>query len=239
MRHKPRNIALLSVLALLVVGVTASAASAAIQFEWKVNGAALASGNTKEVTGKDKSSGLFHFRFTAAGAAYEFSSSAIKFKASKIAGGRPGAGEGTLVLEGIKTVTGNCTIKGGTITTRPLNWEIVESAEAGVGLGISRLLFTPQVGTAVANEIKFEGQTCLYGPGPATLAGSLLAEVGPKKEEAKVDTLSFVSTAKSVEYKNAKNEYKNAFLTFNSVNAASITGEAETELVSKEVFGAY
>jgi hypothetical protein len=237
MRHKPRNIALLSLLALLVVGVTASAASAAIQYEWKVNGTALASGNTKEFTGKDKSSGLFHLRFTAAGAAWEFTSSAIKFKTGKISGGKPGAGEGTLVLEGIKTVAGNCTIKGGTITTRPLNWEIVEGSVGKTGNGVPKLLFTPQVGTVVANEIRFESGTCLFNS--ATLEGSLLAEVGPKKEEAKVDTLNFVSTAKSVEYKNAKNEFKNSFLTFNSVNAASITGEAETELVSKEVFGAF
>jgi hypothetical protein len=221
MRYKPRIIALLSMLAVLALGVSASAAFAAVQFEWKVGGAALASGATKEFTAKDKSP--IHLGMLVGGAKYGFNISKLKAKSgAEIIGGRPGTSDwGSLELEGItgEGVTKGCEPEGGTIITNPLKGEIVEGANGAIGSGKVELLLAPY-------------------------SGNFLAETGPQKAEAKAGVLLFEPTHKEngnhQEYKVSPGTgtTKTAGLAAGG-SAATLTGEAEIELVSKEAFGAY
>jgi hypothetical protein len=244
MRFKPRSVMLLSMFVMLVVGVSASAASAATEpakFEWKVNGAPLASGSSKTLTAKDKSPGLFHLGVNFSGSEVEFTSSQIKFTSGgEIRGGTPGTGLGALVLEGVKVIKPvNCSVKEGKITTYTLESEIVENTSAEHEItGKTELLFTPSGVNPekIWTVFELEG-TCGIQGSLIKLQGNLLAAISPQKAEAKVGQLVFEGS-RSKQYRNSKNEYKKAGLTF-AGSAATLTGEAETELVSKEVFGAF
>jgi hypothetical protein len=252
MRHKPRNIALLSVLVMLVVGVTASAASAAFEptkFEWKVGGSPLASGASKEFTAKDKGSGLFKLKISAAGATVTLTSSKIKVHSgAKIVGGKPGAAEETLELENVKVAAPleNCGVQEqdagpfhgevGKITTVPLKAEIVEGASGGEGIYQAELLLTPKTGT-IWTEFKLTGACALSGLEP-TIEGSLLAEPKPQKTEATIGNFIFESKVKGYKVSPGTGAEKTAKLEF-AKSPATLTGEAEMELVSKEAFGAF
>lgn len=245
MRHKPRDIALLSTLAVLALGASASAASAAISFEWKVGGSPLASGASKEFTVKDKGSVLLHLKISFGGAPIEFTSSKLKVqKGAAISGGKPGASNEVLELEGVKVARpAGCQVKEEKITMDTLKSEIVESASAGVGSGKSKLLFTPKNGTAWNSPFPIEStptETCVLGGTNVELKGSLLALTGPQKAEEKTEQLIVEETTKlSNEYKvSAGGAAKKAALEW-AGNPAILTGEAEMELVSKEAFGAF
>src|ERR1700722_6268384 len=151
MTHKPRNIALLSILVMFAVAATASAASAT-QFEWKVNGSPLASGSSREVVAKDKVA--VYLTATVGGAKMEIASTKLKVRnGAKILGGKPGRGEVSLELEGV-TVTkpANCEVPGRTIVTAPLTSEIVEAASGAIGSGQARLLLSPTSESRVWDE---------------------------------------------------------------------------------------
>jgi hypothetical protein len=238
MRQTLRSIILLSVLGMLVAGVSASAASAAepIKFEWKAAGSPLASGSSREFTLKDKGTGLFHLQGSIGGASLKISSNKLKVtKGSKILGGKPGTASEILELEGVKVESpADCTVENEKITMEELKSEIVESSKEEKGQGKAELLLAPFVGTRWA-EFTLGGASCEF-PITVAPAGSLLVELSPQKVEEKVGQLIF--EAKLKEYRNSKNEFKKAGLTF-AGNPATLTGEAEMELVSKEAFGAF
>jgi hypothetical protein len=243
MRHKPRNIALLSMLTMLVIGVTASAASAAFEptkFEWKVAGSSLASGSSRAFTAKDKSPGIFHLKWSIAGAGVELTSSKLKFNEAKILGGKPGTGEEHLVLEGVQVAQPKgCKVKEEKITTQKLKTEIVEAASGGVGIGKTELLLAPKSTTNWTElELEKSGSTeCALENKNIPITGNLLTSVSPAKAEATVEQLTFEPSSKEYIVSGVKGA-KSAELLMAS-NAAHLTGEAETELVSKEIFGAF
>jgi hypothetical protein len=245
MRQKLRTTALLSVLTVLVAGATASAASAAIQYEWKVGGSPLASGATKEFTVKDKGSGLFTLHMELSGFGIIITSSKLKVQsAAEIAGGKPGAGSETLELEGVKVTNfAGCAVKEieggkaeGKLTTRPLRTEIVQGAVGGVGNGKVDLLFTPKTEKNALIEFEFTGSCAIKGL-IGKVNGSVLAEVSPQKTEAKIGDLIF--EAKTKEYQVSDGVFHKAGLYYVAEEPETLTGEAEMELVSKEAFGAF
>jgi hypothetical protein len=238
MRHKPRNIALLSMLVMLALAATASAASA-MQFEWKVNGSPLASGSSREVLAKDKAA--VHLAVKVGGSTIEFTSTKLKFHGgATILGGKPGRGEEALELEGVtvtKPAEGGCEVPGQKITTDLLTSEIVEDAPSGTGSGQAYLLLTPANKSGVWTEFGIAGSGCPLKGLTITPVGNVLAEIGPSKAEAKVDQLTL--EPKSHEYKlSTGGVAKKAAFTY-AGSAATLTGGVETELVSKEVFGAF
>ncbi|HSZ14186.1 MAG TPA: hypothetical protein VK790_09140 [Solirubrobacteraceae bacterium] len=249
MRYKYR-IGMLSAIVVLAVGASATAASAAIQFEWKVNGSALKSGASKEFVAKEKSGATYTFNSTVFGAKIELKSSVLTVtKGTAILGGKPGGIEGSLFLERFTIFRpANCQLNPiinplGSILLGPLKGEAVESAEAGKGTGKTETLLTAKTGE-VMGELQLEesgGGGCLLNGVNGKIEGALLMEVAPQKTEAKSGLLTF--TAKSNEYENAKGEVKKAELELGvegHPHATSLTGgEAETELISKEAFGAF
>jgi len=239
MTHKPRNIALLSILVMFAVAATASAASAT-QFEWKVNGSPLASGSSREVVAKDKVA--VYLTATVGGAKMEIASTKLKVRnGAKILGGKPGRGEVSLELEGV-TVTkpANCEVPGRTIVTAPLTSEIVEAASGAIGSGQARLLLSPTSESRVWDEFEIAGSSCVLRNSVIKPVGNVLAEIGPSNTEAKVEQLKIEPTgAGAHEYKlSTGGATKRTALTY-AGSIATLTGEAELELVSKEAFGAF
>jgi hypothetical protein len=252
MRFKPRSIVLLSTLVVLAVGVSASAANATTLFEWKVKGAALKSGSSKELTLKSTSKETFRIGISFNGELFWLTSSSVKLVPTdnkSIVGGKPGKIEMALDFENPvfeeKVLNEGCKVKGGKIVTWPLTGEIVEVAEAKKGRGIDELLLQGQSGHGWAEEwsvVEFEGESKCpeLTKKEYVLWGSELAEMSPQKAEAKVGKLLFgtEATRGEREYINSKGELKKAYFSSNTFGAR-LTGEPEIELVSKEAFGAF
>jgi hypothetical protein len=253
MRHKPRHIALLSTLALLALGVSASAANATILNEWKVKGTTLKTGETKPLTIKDKAKSSITFKMSNGEFNGKFTSTEVKFRegGGGIAGGKPGQLNGTLQFSkvvGSGTLGEGCEalIKEGEpgILTTGLSGEIVESAVEGKGTGKTEIVFKPKAGADLL-EIEFKrvsgGEGCYWGAGHVVATGSLLAELSPQKTEAKIGQLLLGTAASKFgsEYRNAAGEFKKAEMVSGSTYMWEVTGEPEIELVSKEVFGAF
>jgi hypothetical protein len=242
MGHKYRSIVLLGALVALTVGVSASAANAAIKYEWKVKGSALAAESSKEFTVKDKTEGLIDINIEYGGNLFEYTSSKVKITHGAIVGGKPGKIEGTLEFENlaVKRPAG-CTLTSPTkIVTRLLKGEIVEAASAEKGLGKTEVLFTPWEGTTFTEfEIK-GGPTCSFNGDTFIFSGSLLAEMSPQLSEAKIGKLLFGTEASKdgEEYRNSAGTFQRANL---DAGPASLwlKGEPEMELVSGEAFGAF
>jgi hypothetical protein len=243
------NIALLSTLIALMVGVTASAAAAAkIEYEWKVKGAALAPGATKNVAAKDKTT--LHLVLPIGGSTVELTSSKLKATSgAKIVGGKPGTAEERLELEGVKVVHPlGCGVKeieryGGKaaekLTTFGLKTEVVEGAEGGAGDGKADLLFTGEGKEAIWSIFEFTGATCKIANLTGEISGSLLSETLPQRIEATTEGLVFEPrTLGGNEYRELSGGVHTAGLAY-AGGTETVTGEAELELVSKELFGAF
>jgi hypothetical protein len=249
MRSKQRTVALLGALVVLALAVSASAANAAIQYEWKVKGAALKAGASKELTLKSK--GLFHISLRAFGQTFEFTAGKLRLQAgveSNITGGKPGRllAE-NLYLEEAKVTKPKkgCEVKGGDGVRGVIDFkvlgEIVESAEAEKGTGKTMMLLysTGSFGSielveALHVEEKEEcpEQGLIFKP-----EGTILAEISPQKTEAKSGqlVLGTAGTKAGTEYRNSEGKFA-----VTSVNLSTVfSGEAEMELASKEVFGAF
>jgi hypothetical protein len=254
MRSKPTSIVLLSMLVVLAVGVSASAANATALFEWKVKGSALKSESSKEFTLKNKSKETFHITL-ALGNGLEnpvgLTSTSVKLVPTdkeSIVGGKPGKVEMALEFQNLeleeKELNTFCKVKGGKIVTYPLVGEIVENAEAKKGRGVVELLLQGQGVHGFPEEwslIEFEGVDCFLAKREFNLHGGKLIEMSPQKAEAKIGNLLFETeaTKNSNEYVNSKGEFKTAQLRTNTGGGARLTGEPEIELVSKEAFGAF
>jgi hypothetical protein len=249
MRHKHRHLVVLSTLAVLAFSITASAANATILYEWKVKGAALKTGESKEVTLKAKPKTVVKWavNFPTLLFVGNINSSELQLtKAAKIIGGKPGEIEGELVFTGAtyeptknKELFAHCTVdtlssEPGVLRTVSLRGEVVESAEAKKGTGKTELLISPKTGEGLI-EIHIGGKECAREIG-YVVDGTMLAEMAPQKSEAKVTKLSFAKSGS--EYRNAKEEFKTSVLESFGENQP-IAGETELELVSKEAFGAF
>jgi hypothetical protein len=247
MKSKSHRVALLSTLALLVCGLSASAASASMQFEWKVNGTTLAAKASKSYVAKDKGAAVFHLQMSVAGITMEVTSSKMKVASgASFNGGRPGAGEEFIELDNAQVAKpANCSVqevnngpyhgRAEIISTALLTSEIVEGAIERTGNGKVDLLFKPKSGTGVT-QFEITGGSCVLKGTVVTITGSVLAEAAPQKAEATTSGLLF--EAKTKEYKTAAGSFAKAGLLFVG-GPATLTGEAETELVSHEAFGAF
>jgi hypothetical protein len=145
------KLVLLSVVAVLAVGAMfVSSALAAVEFKWKVAGAELKTGESKNFTvSSDGKNFAFFSKLTAATAL--LLSHEVSVEGGKILGGVPGTNEETLVFKGVTSdQPENCTVVQsgvtGTVRTTPMKSELVEGAHAGVGNGEVDILVTPKTG---------------------------------------------------------------------------------------------
>lgn len=215
-------------------------------FEWKVNGSVLGSGVSKEYTAKAGPAGAaktFVLKGKVGVEAVKIESTKLKVNTgATIIGGNPGSGKETLKLEEVKVSKPlKCEVKGGTITTKALNGEIVESAveESKVKIPTEKaeLLFSPATGSTVA-EFEFIGSECILKSDVATLEGNALAEVLPQKEEAETVRLTVIKSSSKEPYRTTTGSFGAAQLKLDT-KASTLEGEAELTLTSKEHFGAF
>lgn len=248
---KPRHLRILVPTGLIVLALTvsASAANAAIQYEWHVAGSPLKAGTTKELTGKAASEKPLHLTMFYSGVLTTLTSTGLKLT-EQINGGKPGQGKfGHITFENVTVQKPkNCEIVGKKIESQVLlESEIVESAQElngkKEGTGKPELLITSGPGGGSgklwAEGIKFQNvgeAECVWTGSSFTIGGELLAEILPQKAEAKVGHL--VLGPENGRYKNSAGTFKQAQMESGPV-AWKITGEPETELVSKEAFGAF
>ncbi len=221
-----------------------------INFEWKVKGAALKAGASKEVT--LSTNGKFYFKATRYANTRQFGSTKLKLANGKILGGKPGKIEGTIELENTvmeKPYEEGCETESPTIVIGPLIGEIVESDNADKqegGEGKTEIVFSPASGP--------EGYFTKYGlkqrpgyelPCPAVgervtyYGGSLVVEVNPQLTEAKALKLAVTTTGFSKIYLNSAKQVGSGARGEYWAGQLALVGEPEAELVSKELFGAF
>ncbi|HEV3320083.1 MAG TPA: hypothetical protein VG053_10235 [Solirubrobacteraceae bacterium] len=216
--------------ALFAMSGLVAAQASAIEFAWHVNGSKLETGQEKTLTSKAKSAQVL--KTTVIGVKVEIKCTEVSTAGAKIIGGVPGTSTETVEYKSCTVAKpSGCTIKGGTITTKPLKDEIVEGV--GTSAGKALVLFAPVAGKVFA-EPKLEGGfLCLS----LAVEGSVLAEAIPQKEEVEAGVLKF-EPANGKEAKNSKGETTKDGLTV-SGGAATVTGEVETKLSPVEKFGVF
>jgi hypothetical protein len=229
------------VAALWVFAVVAQPASAAIKFEWKVGGAPLGAGETKEFTATVDGH-TADFTATAAGANILMLSTEVGVEpGAKIIGGKPGTGEGTLVIKGITVdKPAKCAVESegstvGTVKTVALKGEIVESDTTHEPL----ILFEPKAGTAFVNLLFLNKGTeeCVIKGVLAAVSGNFLAEPLPAlTETVKGHLVAPQPALKTFVLSNGTLE--EAGLLF-AGNVATLTGLALVLLTSGEAYGAF
>jgi hypothetical protein len=214
-------------------------------FEWKVAGSVLGSGASKEFTAKAAPAGkhkTFVLKGKVAGQAVKIESSKLKANSgATINGGKPGTNKETLTFEEVKvSKPAKCEISGGKVATKPLTSEIVESAvEEGkvkTGTEEANILFSPTTGSTFA-ELSFAGSECSIKGDVGIVEGTELAEVAPQKEEVETEQLIFAKGAKKP-YRSSSGSFGAAKLELNE-KSATLEGEAELTLASKQHFGAF
>jgi hypothetical protein len=210
-------------------------AGAPTAFYWRVDGAELEAGRSREFTVKD----VMPFTLSAAKAKINLESTQVSVAAgASIDGGKPGMINETLVLEKVKvTKPEKCEVHGGKITMKPLSGELVEaSKESGQHDEIDALLLKPASGSVVA-EIEFAGAKCKRAGDVVALEGSLLALMPIAREERETNA-NFTDASLWKWFYNSKGEHLKSELTLGK-ELASFEGEVEQTLVSKEPFAAY
>lgn len=175
-----------AVFVIALCGVAASAASAIEAPFYKVGGARLNGGETKEVG--IKASGNYVIKIPFVGIAFTCTGLSIQLGGT-LNGSMTGVSGGisvTITKTGC-TVTGNgnkCNVTGGKITSNPLKGELVLGAETPVKGTKLLTLLKPATGTVIS-EIKFEaeaGGKCTVSS--TTLEGSIDYENLNSKKEA-------------------------------------------------------
>jgi hypothetical protein len=241
---KLRSILLASVAALMLGAVASATASAAgceaLEGErclWEVEGVKLPEKGTKAFTASANKA--FVLDGKAGGEPTNIKANKLKVEAGAILdGGNPGTGEATIVFEEVKVeLPKNCSIPGAKITTLTLKLELVELWKAGLGQKVDDVLFEPKKGTTIA-EFRIEGEKCAIDGVVGKVTGKVLAQPTNRGTANKVVVghLKFVSKENEKEYrKHASATTEEAKLSLAN-NEATLDGEANIELVSKEMW---
>lgn len=231
-----RFVLLSLVVASSVGAVAASPASAAINFEWRVNGSKLEPGHTAPFSFNTDGKTLA-LRGSVDGVAVLLLSNKISVESgAKIIGGIPGTDEETIVFENVKVDNpANCDVADESITTNALRSEIVEAAPGAAGDNEPVLLFEPAEGGTFA-EFEFLGATCPVNDVTAAITGDVLGLPSPPKTEVVRGDLIFEAITK--EYKvSAGGAAKKAGLVF-AGNPMTLTGLTLMVLNSSQAFKA-
>jgi hypothetical protein len=183
--------------ALSVVALSASSASAKISYEWFVGGSLLKAGEQRTFS-LNNDNHTFDFHGTVAGLAILLLSTKVSVEHGLILGGRPGANEETVLLEGATVdQPKGCLVESlpspvtGTIRTKPLKSEIVEGKNGEV-----LILYTPQKeGEPIATLLflKNGSETCVAANVSAEVTGSILGLPLPQRAEVLRQVINFPS----------------------------------------------
>ncbi len=235
------RLAVLSLMAALAAAaVLAPSASAAIGFEWKVNGSKLEAGHSIEFTVNNDSKKFDLSGEVGLAKSLLLSSNVSVEPGAKIIGGKPGKNEETAVFKEVTSdKPANCTISQngvvGNVKTSALETEIVEGAAGGVGNNEVDILFRPKTGTTFAT-FEYTGSGCSLKGDVFPMTGTVLALALPQKSEVLKQNLVFEAVTK--EYRNSAGEFKKAKLELVKEPAA-LSGLTLVILNSDQVFGPF
>jgi hypothetical protein len=233
---------MLSLVAVLSISaLSAATASAAINFEWRVNGTKLAAGSSKTftVTSDEKNTVL---KGTLAGAASELLSKEVTVvSGANIKGGIPGTNLEQVLFSNVTVdKPAKCEVSGKNVQTVPLTSEIVEGSVGGVGNGEVDILFRPET---TANEIfapitfvNKGAEECTLKGQTFNVTGLILALPLPQGAETLNGDLDYEANTK--QYINSKGEVKTTGLLLGG-NTATLTGLTLVILTSDEKYGAF
>jgi hypothetical protein len=243
---KARFVLLSLVGVLSAFAMLTSTASAKILFEWKVGGKLLGKATETRSFLASSDGKNFDLHGTVAGASVLLLSNTISVGTTGIIrGGKPGTNEETVTFTNVTVdEPAKCTAETGgipkpepgTLTTKPLLTQIVESQKTGEPL----ILFRPEVGTTfVAIKFLNKGtETCLVNGAEGEVTGSVLAEELPQLTEALTQDLDFEANTKEFLLSPGGGTIEKAGLSF-AGNAAILTGLALILLHTHEKFGAF
>jgi len=237
----------LSLVAMMSFGaILASSASAAIEFKWKVGGAELKTGESKEfsINNDEKK---FTLHGTAGGVGLLLLSTLVDvLPGARIIGGVPGTNLETALFLNVTadgTSGTTCLIlqskTSDQVQTVPLRTEIVEGASSGVGNNEVLILFEPEGGGTTFATFELSnrtGQTCPFNGSSVAVSGTVLALALPQKTEVLRQNLVFEAVTK--EYRNSAGLFHTAQLLF-AGKAASLEGLVLVILNSDQAYGPF
>ncbi len=216
-------------LILLIAGATlfmGAATAYAIEFIWRVDRFKLETGHSESFN-VIKTNKAFKVKGKVGGENVEFECKAISPAnlniQTQIEGGEPGKGVEELEF-------GQCApllpVGCNQIMVSPWSRKDIEVVESEAG-GKKEILFQPRFTFRMRG---LECSVCL------NVSGSVVAELTPENDETAKKVIKF--PAASQKYRNSKGEVKEApGLKDQNGEKASMEGEAEVELISKEEFG--
>ncbi len=232
------GMALVAVFALSAVAV--ATASALPSHVYRVEGAKLEAGKTKEITSKVKAGSEFVLKGTQLGIKSVTKCKKIKLNAAEkpvIVGGEPGTSEKEKIeFEECTATVGGSKCESVTVESASTKNELVTIEKPAGKKGKLATLFTPTTGT-VFSKVKFK-KCGLFGSPEATVEGSTAALVSPEATEAVSGALIWNEAEEITEVEKQSKAKVTAGLKA-AGNLATLNGEAEVELVSKEKWGAF
>jgi hypothetical protein len=237
---KVKLVLLSLVVASSVGAMSASSASAAIKFVWKVGGTELTSSTETRGFTVNNDEKKFTLSATIAGSTVKLLATLVEvLPNAQIVGGVPGTNTEQTVFLGVTVDKESCTAGQnggtGTVQTVPLKTEIVEGASAERGNGEVDILFTPVSGTTFATFL-FSGSPCLVSGATAGVVGSVLGLSLPQGAEVLRQNLVFEAVTK--EYKNSAGAFKKAKLELGG-ELGTLTGLVLVILNSDAAYGPF
>ena len=233
----------LALVALFAFGVAAASASAA-EHIYKVEGTKLEANMTKEITSKVKSGSEFILKgeqeILKVKVKSETKCKTLKLNAAEhpiIIGGPVGTSAKEKIEFGECTATlGGSACEKVVIESASTNNELVTVRKPATDNGKLGTLFTPATGT-VFTTVKFT-KCGIFGSREAKVEGKSTALVSPEATEAVAGTLVYSEAEEITEVEKQNGTLEASGLKFSGF-PATIKGEAEVELVSKEKWGAF
>jgi hypothetical protein len=231
----------LTILAALALSAVAVSQAVAAEYIYKVEGKELT--GTKEVTSKAKSSFVLKGEEEILGTKVKSETTCEKLKLNEsekpvIGGGKPGKSEKEKVeFSSCKATVGGAKCKEVEIGNAPTKNEVVTVLAPAKDKGDLATLFSPAKEKEAFTKIHFKSCGLLGSP-EATVEGTTAALVSSEKTEATVGVLIYSGTEPVSEVEKSNKTTEKVGLKANGL-PATISGEAEVELVSKEKYGVF
>lgn len=235
-----KRIRIIGLVLVALFAMSAVAEASAAEYIYQVAGAKLEPGKKKGIVSRAKTEfvlkGEQEILFIKVKS--ETKCKKLKLNAAEepvIVGGKPGKSEKEKIeFEECKATLGGAACKSVVIENASTNNEIV--TEVAPKAGPLAILFTPAVGK-VFTTVKFKSCGAL-GSQEAKVEGSSAALVNPEKKEGVVGLLVYNEKEEITKIKKSSGAEEGAGLKF-AGNTATINGEAEVELTTKEEWGVF
>lgn len=230
----------LALVAVFAMGAVAQAS--ATEYIYKVAGAKLEAGKTQEITSKAKTEFTLTGEETILGTKVKAITKCKKLKLNAaekpvIVGGTPGKSEKEKIeFEECAATLGGAKCEKVVVESASTKNELVTVVLPAGKAGKLATLFTPTTGT-VFTVVKLT-KCSFFGSHEAKVEGTSAALITPEKSEQAAGVLAWSEAEEITKVKRSNGEEPTVGLKF-AGNPSKINGEAEVELVSKEVWGAF